>query len=164
MWDNLEIMAKKTAFQKGVEFIKKQTKKKGGKRRQPGLLGKAGAIFIGLIPLGVPVPGLVSQAQVRDKVGVSTGSNVEASFKGYINGLANGIGLGDVFETMSFNNKDGSLRGVAEVGNGNTPRGSTWTIWAVGFSYMLMDKLAQVINSNKGQNIPMTRTRLIGSG
>lgn len=158
-------MAKKSQFQKGVEFLKKQRKKKGsGKRRQPGLLGRAGALFIGLFPLATPVPGVVSDAVARSNAGVSGASSLEGAFKGYINGLSQGIGMGDVFEEMNFTNKDGSFRNRSKVGNGGVPAFSTFKLWGVGFGYMLMDKVAQVLNSNKGQNVPGTRTRLIGSG
>lgn len=158
-------MAKKSQFQKGVEFLKKQRKKKGsGKRRHPGIAGRIGAFFIGGVPAILPVPGLIATAQARDKKGISVGSNIQASMFGYINGLSNGVGFGDVIPDMAFTNKDGSDRGRGNPGNGGVPRGSTWLIWGTGAAYMFMDKLAQVLNSNRGQNIPGTRTRLIGSG
>lgn len=159
-------MAKKSQFQKGVEFLKKQRKKlKGsGKKRSPGLLGRAGALLIGAGPLIVPVPGIVATAMSRDKKNVSIGSNMQASLFGYINGLSAGIGLGDVFPEMEFTNKDGSFRSKGNPGNGGVPRGSTLLIWATGFGYLIADKVAQVLNSGKGQNVPGTRTRLIGSG
>lgn len=144
---------------------RRRPRKKGSskKRIQMGLAGKIGAAIAGVGPMLVTSVGTVADAINRNKIDISIGSNLEISFKEWINGMAKGYGFGAPYESTDAVMKDGSIRPNTFIGDAHIPKGSHIILTGIGLLQVGVDRVISFVNSKRGVNLPGTRIRVIGN-
>lgn len=155
-------VAKKSNFQKGVEFIKKQSGKlKGKKRHQMGLGGKVGATIAGVGPLAISALDAASNTHRRITTAkVLPLDAISAGLMQFVNNLGDGFGFGAPFKEVTVGLTTGARQKINLTGN--VPRGSLWGVVLTGGTMMGVDRFLSWV-SGHGVNIPMTKVRAIGN-
>lgn len=160
-------MADKTNFMKGFDAAKnalKKLKTKVTKKRvQRGLLGKGGAVMIGVVPLAVATLEAASAAQNSAKAhDLSIFGTISLGLNRWVNDMSQGlIGLQAFDEPMQYGTNTGAIRKF-NTGAG-LPAFSLLKVVGTGLTMMATDFFASVFSGNRAVMIPQTRIAAIGS-
>lgn len=160
-------MADKTNFMKGFDAAKnalKKLKTKVTKKRvQRGLLGKAGAVTIGVVPLAAATLEAASAAQNSAKIhDLSMLGTLSLGVNRWVNDMSKGlIGMEAFDEPMQYGTNSGTVKKF-NTGAG-LPAFSLLKVIATGGTMMAADYFASFFSGNRAVMIPQTRIAAIGS-
>jgi len=158
------------AKRKGKKKRKYTKRKKTGNRkrsRKKGLIGRTGALIVGLTPLIVSGAdaGFNATAIHKKYPDANIIDTIGLSFKRFVNDMSYGFGLGDTFKNekgnLTIHAKDGSS--IADVpAHGDVPKGCFWISTITGTAMVAIDRAIGFI-SESGTNLPGTSIPVIGS-